>query len=470
MNRKLLTKLVLLYIASAVVMFVLLNSYGVRELEKSLIEKRKETLYEEALVVHDEYVVPYYANQITVSELIKELTLLDSFMEARVWIVNMDGKVIGDTRRILGSNINVFQCREDFLEHTFLEDVHFKGVFTEPMLSVTVPITYQYSVKGYLCLHASMQDIRQESVYYLDFINICYLLFLVFMLLIFACIYYITVLPVKKICLIATEYSKGHFEQKVLVRSYDEYWELGNAINYLGDALKKFDTSQRELIANISHDFRSPLTSIRGYAEAMKDGTIPYEMQGKYLDVILFEVERLTKLTSNLLTLNSFNKNGMQLHITEFDINYLIQQIAKTFEGSCKKKRLVLNLVFSEEELFVAADMDKIEQVLYNLIDNAIKFSNADSSIRIATERKGMKAMVAVKDFGIGIPKDSIPKIWERFYKTDLSRGKDKKGTGLGLSIVKEIINAHKENVNVISTEGVGTEFVFTLPLEENAE
>ena len=110
----------------------------------------------------------------------KELTLLDSFMEARIWIVNMDGKVIGDTRRILGSNINVFQHREDFLEHTFLEDVHFKGVFTEPMLSVTVPITYQYSVKGYLCLHASMQEIKQESVYYLDFINIFLNIFILF--------------------------------------------------------------------------------------------------------------------------------------------------------------------------------------------------------------------------------------------------------------------------------------------------
>ena len=470
MNRKLLTKLILLYIASAVVMFVLLNSYGVQGLEKSLIEERKENLYEDALVVHDEYVVPYYANQITISELMKELTLLDSFMDTRIWIVNTDGKVIGDTRRVIGSTINVLKYREDFLEHTFLEDVYFKGVFAEPMLSVTVPITYQYSVKGYLCLHASMQDIREESVYYLDFINICYLLFLVFMLLIFACIYYMTIRPVKRINLIAKEYSKGQFEHKVSVRSYDEYWELGNAINYLGETLKKFDASQRDLIANISHDFRSPLTSIRGYAEAMKDGTIPYEMQGKYLDVILFEVERLTKLTSNLLTLNSFNRNGMQLQITEFDVNQLIKQIAKTFEGSCKKKKLVLNLIFSEEELFVAADMDKIEQVLYNLIDNAIKFSNTDSTIRIATERKGMKAMIAVKDFGIGIPKDSIPKIWERFYKTDLSRGKDKKGTGLGLSIVKEIINAHKENVNVISTEGVGTEFVFTLPLEENAE
>lgn len=107
--------------------------------------------------------------------------------------------------------------------------------------------------------------------------------------------------------------------------------------------------------------------------------------------------------------------------------------------------------------------MGKIQQVLYNLIDNAIKFSNTDSSIDIKTEEKGNKVLVAVKDYGIGIPKDSIKRIWERFYKTDLSRGRDKKGTGLGLSIAKEIIQAHRENINVISTEGVGTEFIFTL-------
>lgn len=111
--------------------------------------------------------------------------------------------------------------------------------------------------------------------------------------------------------------------------------------------------------------------------------------------------------------------------------------------------------------------MSKIQQVLYNLIDNATKFSHQNSAIKIETSIKNEKVFISVKDSGIGIPADSIKKIWERFYKTDLSRGKDKKGTGLGLAIVKEIIQAHNEHINVISTEGVGTEFIFTLPLSQ---
>jgi signal transduction histidine kinase len=123
--------------------------------------------------------------------------------------------------------------------------------------------------------------------------------------------------------------------------------------------------------------------------------------------------------------------------------------------------------VLTGEELLVRADMSKIQQVLHNLIDNAVKFSHNNSSISIETRIKNEKVLISVKDTGIGIPADSIKKIWDRFYKTDLSRGKDKKGTGLGLSIVKEIIQAHQENINVVSTEGVGTEFIFTLPISE---
>ena len=174
--------------------------------------------------------------------------------------------------------------------------------------------------------------------------------------------------------------------------------------------------------------------------------------------------KRLTKLTENLLELNRFESKGMRLEITTFDINSVIKSTAASFEGTCTKKRLTLNLEFAEKELFVEADMGKIQQVLYNLLDNAIKFSHNDSSIRISTEEKGTKVFVGVKDYGIGIPKDSLNKIWERFYKTDASRGKDKRGVGLGLSITKEIIQAHNENINVVSTEGVGTEFIFTLP------
>lgn len=200
------------------------------------------------------------------------------------------------------------------------------------------------------------------------------------------------------------------------------------------------------------------------------DGTIPHEMQDKYLNIILFETERLNKLTQGMLELNKYGSKGSMLDVNSFDINHTIKMVIQSFEGTCKKKRISFELILTGQTSFVSADMSKIQQVLYNLIDNAIKFSNMDSSITIETTEKNDKVFISVKDTGIGIPKDSIKKIWERFYKTDLSRGKDKRGTGLGLAIVKEIISAHNENINVISTEGVGTEFIFTLPMtkEEN--
>ena len=239
-------------------------------------------------------------------------------------------------------------------------------------------------------------------------------------------------------------------------------------MNYMANELDTLEEDQRKFISNVSHDFRSPLTSIKGYIEAMLDGTIPVELQDKYLNIILFETERLTKLTQGILDLNQFGRHrGIMLDLADFDINRMIKTTILTFEGTCEKKGITFDLVLTGQELFVHADMSKIQQVLYNLIDNATKFSHQNSAIKIETSIKNEKAFISVKDSGIGIPADSIKKIWERFYKTDLSRGKDKKGTGLGLAIVKEIIQAHNEHINVISTEGVGTEFIFTLPLSQ---
>lgn len=203
---------------------------------------------------------------------------------------------------------------------------------------------------------------------------------------------------------------------------------------------------------------------MKGYLEAMADGTIPPEQHEKYIKIVKNETERLTKLTNNLLTLNNLNITGMNLDITDFDINKTIRNTVATFEGTCKQKHISFNLVLTGNTLYVSADKGKIEQVLYNLIDNAIKFSKPESSIRLETNEKNETIFVSVKDSGIGIPKEDLKLIFDRFYKTDQSRGRDKKGTGLGLSIVKEILNAHHENINVISTVDVGTEFIFTLP------
>ncbi len=142
----------------------------------------------------------------------------------------------------------------------------------------------------------------------------------------------------------------------------------------------------------------------------------------------------------------------------------MIKHVAASFEGVCTQKKISIELVFATKHLNVNADKRKIQQVLYNLLDNAIKFSDPDSIVTIETTDRGEKVYTSVKDNGMGIPRSALGKIWERFYKSDLSRGKDKKGTGLGLAIVKEAIQAHGENITVVSTEGVGTEFSFSLP------
>ena len=234
--------------------------------------------------------------------------------------------------------------------------------------------------------------------------------------------------------------------------------------------LGETDEYQKKFVANISHDFRSPLTSIKGYVEAILDGTIPLEMQEKYLRIVLMETERLNKLTSGLLTLNSFDTKKNRLDITDFDINAVIKDTVASFEGRCTARHISMELLFDARQQFVSADMGKIQQVMYNLLDNAIKFSPDNSVITIETTLRHEKVFISVKDQGVGIPRDSMKKIWERFYKTDSSRGKDKKGTGLGLSIVKEIIASHGEHINAISTEGVGTEFIFTLPRVHTVE
>jgi signal transduction histidine kinase len=273
--------------------------------------------------------------------------------------------------------------------------------------------------------------------------------------------------PLKKITAGANEYAQGNFVHRIGVNTRDEMGYLANTLNYMSNELGKMEEYQRNFIANVSHDFRSPLTSIKGYLEAILDGTIPPEMHEKYLNRVISETERLNKLTQGMLTLNSLDSKGY-LNRTNFDINRVIKDTAASFEGTCNEKNITFDLTFSDSIQMVYADLGKIQQVLYNLIDNAIKFSHADSTIYIQASGKYEKIFVSIKDTGIGIPKESLKKIWERFYKTDQSRGTDKKGTGLGLAIVREIIQAHGENIDVISTERVGSEFIFSLPKSGN--
>ena len=465
MIRRLSVKLILIYLLLAVTMLTFLNTYGLNRIENKVINEKKSLLYNEATSISSNFVTSYYKNEITLPYLTTQIKTIGTIMNARIWLVNNNGMVISDTNGNASTikPINVLELDEHFFDKTFSDNTILEGVLEEPMLSVKYPVTYNYRVQGYIVIHTPLSTIHEDCIHFIDSINLCFLFFLGFLLVAFIYLYLITVRPLNKLNKAVLSYVSGQYNYPLKINQKDEFGTLSNSLQFMASEISKLDDYQKKFVANISHDFRSPLTSIKGYAEALQDGTIPFEMKDKYLGIILFETERLNKLTTSLLTLNNFEHHGTLLDITSFDINNIIKKTAESFEGICNEKKITLNLVFSTKELLVEADMGKIQQVLYNLIDNAIKFSHSNSTIKISTSEKGDKVFVSVKDYGIGIPKDSIKKIWERFYKSDSSRGKDKKGTGLGLSITKEIITAHNENINVISTEGVGTEFIFSL-------
>ena len=271
--------------------------------------------------------------------------------------------------------------------------------------------------------------------------------------------------PIRAILKVTKKYEDGSYDARIKPHdSEDDIGKLAMSLNYIATEFGEIEAYEKNFIANVSHDFRSPLTSIKGYLEAMLDGTIPPDMQEKYLNIVIAETERLNKLTSSILSLSDMDRKSISLDITTFSINQVIKQVIETFGGICRGKDIQFELEFSDEDVKVKGDLEKIKQVMYNLVDNAIKFSPNNSSIRISVADRNGKVYISVKDHGIGIPKADIPKIWDRFYKTDLSRGKDKKGSGLGLSIVKDIITAHKSNIDVTSTVSGGTEFTFFLP------
>lgn len=466
MKRTLYWKFLLAYLIFAFFgFFVVVNFVSGMTLDH-LKKEKAESLYREAVMIAGTYASELYDNRISLETAKNQLDALDIYLSSTIWIMNPSGRIVVDSKNPIDVDNQVVVEAFDptVTGSTYYTVGTFFDMFDENMLSVFAPITSDYKVKGYVVILTPMSAIEQERN---SLLNISYLLLVILFLLSLIILIFFTemvYLPLRKITRATEQYAGGNLSYQLSVDSEDEIGYLAASLSYMAEALAQGGENQKKLVANISHDFRSPLTSISGYVQAMLDGTIPPELHEKYLQIVLNETERLTKLTNNLLTLNNLNTEGMVLEKSTFDINRVIKDTVATFEGICRERQLVIDLVLTGDSMLVTADLGKIQQVLYNLLDNAIKFSHHDSHIKIETTQKHNKVFISVKDNGIGIPKDSLKFIWDRFYKTDLSRGKDKKGTGLGLSITKEIIRAHSENINVISTEGAGSEFIFSLP------
>lgn len=260
-------------------------------------------------------------------------------------------------------------------------------------------------------------------------------------------------------------FTKGQFTARVKVSGMDEVAQLARSFNTMADELDNLEQVRRSFVANVSHELRSPLTSMRGFLEAMQDGTIPVEEYDKYLEIVIGENNRMTALVNDLLDLARIESGQIKLNIETFDINELIIRTLITFEARINAKQMDVDVDFDEEHVYVEADSGQIAQVLRNLIDNALKYSPDGGKLVLSSRAGRRQTTVSVRDFGKGIPREDRKYVFDRFYKVEKAHTRTESigGTGLGLSIVKRIIDQHGQTIAVDSPKGGGTRFIFTL-------
>ncbi len=272
-----------------------------------------------------------------------------------------------------------------------------------------------------------------------------------------------TVKPLKQMARAARSYSRGDFSVRVpLPKRQDELYDMTLSFNHMANAMENIEANRRTMMASVSHDLRTPMTTIAGFVDGILDGTIKPEQQRQYLEIISQEVKRLSRMANSLLSISRL-EDGNALQKSTFDLSEMIRRIIISFEKQLAAKEIEGDLTIPES-LTVVADHDALFQVVYNLMDNALKFIDQGGTLTVYLEESGGKARFHIINTGGEIPKEQLPHIFERFYKGDSARTGVKNGSGLGLYIVKTVVNKHGGDVYAKSGDGK-TEFCFSLPI-----
>lgn len=272
--------------------------------------------------------------------------------------------------------------------------------------------------------------------------------------------------PLKGIVTAAKKFGHGDFDVRVVEsNNCDEIDELARSFNNMATSLQRQEELSRGFVANVSHELKTPMTSIRGFVDGMLDGTIPPERHSQYLRIISEETARLSRLVVRMLDAAKIQAGELVITPAPFDLTEMAARVLISFEKQINDKKLKMDVEFADG-IMVNGDSDHIYRVIYNLVDNAVKFVDDGGTLTLRLEKEDNMSLFSVRNTGSEIPAEDLPYVFDRFYKVDRSRSKDKTGAGLGLYIVKSIVNMHGGDISVRSSNGE-TEFAFTMPLLE---
>jgi signal transduction histidine kinase len=317
---------------------------------------------------------------------------------------------------------------------------------------------------GYLFVTSDISVFQQE---WTDFYSIFLFIAIGVVILSFLVTLIITkklVEPINEIASAARRFARGEFRVRVKDRGRkDEIGHLTEAFNTMADSLEGSEQLRRDFVANLSHELKTPMTVITGFAEGLLDGTIPREYEEKYLGVVFSETKRLSRLVRNMLEISTIQTSEAKADTESFfDISEVVRLALLSHDRKINEKKLDIEAELPDEEVLARGEADQIMQVVFNLIDNAIKFSSPNSVIELEIWNTEDKVYVSITNQGETIPQEELPHIFERFHKADKSRSADRDGAGLGLYLAKMILDNHNEDIFVTSAGGT-TKFIFSL-------
>ena len=360
------------------------------------------------------------------------------------------------------TNIGVSQKNMDKLKSGLAIEHGGREIMKTSPHTYLKPIFQDSYFRGIIVMITSEQSIRSglKHVY-----EIVWLSAIVAVIVAAIIIYYfakkIIINPLNEINIAARRLARGDVGKRVNITSNDEIGELANSFNVMAESIEESDKNRTYFISNVSHELRSPITSIKGFVAGILDGVIPKDKENYYLNIVYDEIRRLSRLVIDLLDISAMEEGKFKLNMVEFDINILIKQCIAKFDGKIRNKGVNVEVTFGREHEFVYADRDRLIQVLTNIIDNAMKYSNDNGNIKITTNDKGSKVYVSVFNNGPLLKDEELARIWDRFYKSDKART-NKDSTGLGLPIVRLILAQHGEDIWV-NNEQDGVRFTFTI-------
>ena len=466
-KRSILVKMLITYTLIIAVSFTALATLLSIWFQNYYIEYAKEHLVNTTSPIYN-LIESYADSKIKESELVEDLEIISYYFQGSICIITKDKRVIVSTDKN-NRNINEKELIEKLANEEFEKflDKNKNAVYRlDNGLYMNIIESSVYNSKNeYFGKMVIFIDTTKTTKELYKIYLIIWILAMVAIIFASITIYVFTqkniLIPLLNMNDAAKRLAKGDISQRVIIKSDDEVGELSKSFNYMAESLEKIDEKRRQFISNVSHEIRTPITSIKGFISGMVDEVIPPKKHKKYLEITLQEIERLTRLINDLLDLSALQSGEFSQKLKSVDIVKIINSTLSNFERNIKEKRLNLSLELESECIMVLGDEDRLIQVITNLLDNAIKYSNNGGDIRVHCNTKQSKAYICIFNTGDNIGINDINNIWERFYRVDKARS-SKNSSGLGLSIVREIISNLNEDIWVENVND-GIKFIFTL-------